>query len=165
MSIDATYKTPWLEKLRDEESRQTRGCLYNPQFGQCCLGVLCDVIVQDQLIPGAHWNDDDSSAEFALPYEQVDLEGGTGEDVFFSTTEIPYNLQQQIPGWEYGEGGTLPCTWDDLREMFPAEVEAYVTKIREAAGNAILGIPTLVRLNDDVCLSFKQIAEVIEKWL
>lgn len=40
----------WLERLESGEIKQTRGYLGRPSGSRCCLGVLCDIAVEDGII-------------------------------------------------------------------------------------------------------------------
>lgn len=44
--MNPEVKAKWLAKLRDPETKQTKGCLKNTQ-GMCCLGVLCDIYIKE----------------------------------------------------------------------------------------------------------------------
>lgn len=54
--MNPEIKARWLTKLRDPEARQTREDLKNDE-GQCCLGLLCDIAVEDGIIdPPVAWS-------------------------------------------------------------------------------------------------------------
>ena len=48
--MDAKLKTLWLEALRSGQYPQTRGTLQDAH-GYCCLGVLCKVALDNDLLP------------------------------------------------------------------------------------------------------------------
>jgi hypothetical protein len=46
-------KELWVAALRDPERKQVKGSLESATTGaQCCLGVLCDVLIKNELMPG-----------------------------------------------------------------------------------------------------------------
>lgn len=49
--MDQGIKARWLAALRDPGSRQTTKVLGRVDGTRCCLGVLCDLAVQDEVIP------------------------------------------------------------------------------------------------------------------
>jgi hypothetical protein len=48
--MNAEVKELWLKELRNPERKQARGALRKPD-GECCLGVLCDIAVKNNVIP------------------------------------------------------------------------------------------------------------------
>lgn len=188
MSIDAKFKEPWLAALRGDEYEQVHGCLRN-SAGMCCLGVFTDVIVKDELMDGTRWSGDGSSDYMFLIDPEKTENAENSPDAYESSVEIPWYVQNEIPGWEYGDSGILPCTWMDLYELFPAEIDGWLCRIQketlansqfrnvqeliDAKGSVkeaekymqMTGSPSLVRLNDQALLNFEQIAQVIDKWL
>ena len=44
--MNQAIKDRWIKALNSEEYKQTRGTLHNNQ-GFCCLGVLCDLYIQE----------------------------------------------------------------------------------------------------------------------
>lgn len=50
----------WIEALRSGEYQQAQGALHN-EYGHCCLGVLCELAVKEEVI--------------APPVEKVDVRG------------------------------------------------------------------------------------------
>jgi hypothetical protein len=49
--VNPVAKEKWLAKLRDPNAEQTVGKLGDPSGARCCLGVLCDVAVEEGVIP------------------------------------------------------------------------------------------------------------------
>lgn len=41
----------WVERLRDPNSKQGRGVLGTSDGNRCCLGVACDIAVENGVIP------------------------------------------------------------------------------------------------------------------
>lgn len=56
--MDAGVKAKWLEALRSGEYEQTTGALRSTN-GYCCLGVLCEVAVKNDVIPEGVAADED----------------------------------------------------------------------------------------------------------
>lgn len=50
MAMDQTIKARWVAKLREEGRRQTKFALRDASGAQCCLDVLCEVAVEDNII-------------------------------------------------------------------------------------------------------------------
>lgn len=48
--MNPEIKARWVAKLREEGRRQTRGRLRDASGAQCCLDVLCEVAVEDNVI-------------------------------------------------------------------------------------------------------------------
>lgn len=48
--MNRDIKRRWVAALRDPKSRQGREALGRPDGSRCCLGVLCDLAVQDGVI-------------------------------------------------------------------------------------------------------------------
>jgi hypothetical protein len=53
MSMNPDIKAKWVAALRSGEYKQGTGSLRNSQNEYCCLGVLCEVAVEEGLIPPA----------------------------------------------------------------------------------------------------------------
>lgn len=53
----------WLAALRSGEYTQTTGTLRQTtgkEYAYCCLGVACDVVLKNKLLPFVHWDDRDN---------------------------------------------------------------------------------------------------------
>lgn len=48
--MNQDVKARWLHKLETEDIPQLTGYLGNAQGARCCLGVLCDIAVEDGII-------------------------------------------------------------------------------------------------------------------
>lgn len=48
--MDERIKQKWIERLRSGEIQQTKGVLGRGDGSRCCLGVLCDVAVEEGVI-------------------------------------------------------------------------------------------------------------------
>lgn len=40
-------RTEWIARLRSGKYQQTRSCLHIPGEGHCCLGVACEILVEE----------------------------------------------------------------------------------------------------------------------
>jgi hypothetical protein len=49
--MDPEVKAKWLAALRSGQYRQAKHHLRNGNDGYCCLGVLCEIAVADEVIP------------------------------------------------------------------------------------------------------------------
>ena len=77
ISIDAAYRTSWLEALRSGKYKQTKNTLRTPE-GFCCLGVLCDIHDKHQSrstawIPVCDWDDEEIVDSYEYCGEQTDI--------------------------------------------------------------------------------------------
>lgn len=74
-SMNQEIKQRWVEALRSNQYQQTKGFLHD-DIGFCCLGVLCDLAVQDGVIEETSVNDGDyfcyDTESTLLPYEVVE---------------------------------------------------------------------------------------------
>lgn len=53
--MNPQVKEKWLAALRSGKYKQTTGALHNKN-GYCCLGVLCDLAIQESVVPmWARW--------------------------------------------------------------------------------------------------------------
>lgn len=144
--MNPDVKAKWLQKLRSGEYDQGRFFLRRKGRSEaeadryCCLGVLCEVAVEEGVIPpavsGHSWGDYrymyDDGSEQALPDAVADWAG------------LDDGLGTLVPGVARLESA-CPC-----------------------ASCRIGGIPeahTLAELNDDLGYTFDQIADVIEERL
>ena len=77
-------KQRWIDALRSGQYQQGVGCLRNAQNQFCCLGVLCDLYVEDnaELDSGACW------------------EQGSGGDVFeYCLHDTSGVLPEEVKEW------------------------------------------------------------------
>lgn len=62
--MNSTIKAKWLERLRDPEIKQGRGTLKAEVDGEmlyCCLGVLCEIAVEEGIIKESTFNEESNS--------------------------------------------------------------------------------------------------------
>lgn len=134
--MDNKVKALWLEALRSGEYDQAKGTLKEDQedgsVGYCCLGVLCEVAVQEGVIkPAVPWK----------PIDDDDYMGNCGHYKYDTEMDV---LPDAVMEWAgiNSKSGMLP-------EFFTFENSEHT------AGS-------LVDLNDDFHFDFNQIADVIE---
>jgi hypothetical protein len=144
--VNAEVKARWISALRSGEFPQSTGSLRNTD-GLCCLGVLCEIAEQDQVIirrePRPGYSrfvylskvDDGNEETTVLPNAVVDWSGVEGYNPVFAidTADFPHYVieDHEVP------------------------VEPGSTKYNTS----------LATLNDDKKFTFDQIADVIEKYL
>lgn len=98
----------WIERLRSGRIPQTRAVLGYPNGRRCCLGVLCDIAVEQGVIPlpmldeyGSRVNSD------GIPYA-TRLRYGTKVDN--SVTRLPEAVRRWAGVWN--ESGATTATYD-----------------------------------------------------
>jgi len=69
--VNPKIKARWITRLRSGEVPQTSGGLRDAH-GQCCLGVLCELAVEDKVIPASEVGD----LGFHVYGEGEDQQGG-----------------------------------------------------------------------------------------
>ncbi len=65
MSMDQAAKAKWVAKLRSGDYVQGVGKLRSPENQYCCLGVLCEVAVEDGILPLASHILGDADLDYA----------------------------------------------------------------------------------------------------
>lgn len=128
----------WVEALRSGRFEQTKGALArkldNGKVGYCCLGVLCELAVEENVIPSK-----------VAPPEYTDrFVFGTGD---------------MMPGVEvdtWASAGGL-----DDRYRLPVSDE-IAEDLREAGITVRHNMAFLPELNDNLGLTFNEIADLIE---
>jgi hypothetical protein len=134
--MNPNVKEKWLNALRSDEYSQTRGVLMN-EGGFCCLGVLCDIYSKEQ--------------------------------------NVPWDSERRI----FGKGGEVPTEiqlWAGFVEENPEKMheedDDYIETVSNPGNPKVNHKPeyssftssiALSVLNDDIGLSFAEIADLIEK--
>lgn len=137
--MNPEVKNRWVAALRSGNYNQGSGALRDINNGFCCLGVLCDLAVQDGIIPGP------TRGDMKYRYDG-NTEYPTSAVVVWADlpTENPAVLHM-IPNdneyYDYDE--------DEYEEEWPSEVEVECT---------------LAEINDDH-YTFGYIADLIEAQL
>ncbi len=127
-------KQKWLERLRSGEIEQTSCRLGDEDGARCCLGVLCDVAVEEKVIPPPILNEEGPQSDRVLIYG-VDDDSNKGV------------LPQAVVDWA-GLENSCPQVED------PMTITSRVTKDK-------IETNTLMQMNDEG-MTFEEIAEVIE---
>lgn len=140
MPMKPEIKELWVEALRSGEYEQGRGRL--TQWNQdgdemfCCLGVLCDIAIKNGVeVPVTDWC-----------YEDSDWASGIPEDIagsYIYADEVEF-LPEPVMEWA-------------------GLADAQGTYIRIESGET--QTLKLTTLNDEIGLSFADIADEIEKFL
>ena len=140
MGMKPEIKSKWTSALRSGDYKQTDGQLNNGE-GLCCLGVLCEIAVQDGVIqktPPVADADETLHSPGTVGYRSVLETGGT-----YTEYDI---LPEEVMVWAGLDSRNPPVQfrWD--------EEEETVTFV-------------ISDLNDDKRLTFPEIADVIEEQL
>lgn len=56
--MDSRIKEIWIDRLENGDIRQVGGSLGNADGSRCCLGVLCDIAVEENVIGAPSVSDD-----------------------------------------------------------------------------------------------------------
>lgn len=131
--MNKDIKTRWVAALRSGEYTQTKGYLKTAD-GYCCLGVLCEIAVQDGIV------------------EQT----MTSPEVF--TAQGDQLSPEHYAFGEYNDTAELPTVveeWSGLKDV--------TTRIENPNYTGWQEFYTLIDLNDDQGYDFNAIADVIEK--
>lgn len=107
LEMDPAIRARWVAALRSGEYEQAWGVLRDDAGGRCCLGVLCDLAVEDGVIPPADRNALDGSWLYA------------GED-----TELPpvvrdwagLRMCNPVPGIDECDGDGNPASLAELND-------------------------------------------------
>lgn len=70
-------KNRWLARLESGDIKQTKRFLGRPNGSRCCLGVLCDIAVEDGIISPPIVEEDTHG--FGRTYEYLNYAGNSGE--------------------------------------------------------------------------------------
>lgn len=141
MGMKPEIKSKWLSALRSGDYKQVDGQLNKGDEGFCCLGVLCEIAVQDGVI------------EKLPPIENADLSFHDPGSVGYRSVgdnNRPYTeydiLPEEVMVWAGLDSRNPPVQFrwdkDDDPNTFP-----------------------ISDLNDDKRLKFPEIADVIEEQL
>lgn len=140
MGMKPEVKSKWISALRSGDYKQTEGQLNNSE-GLCCLGVLCELAVQDGVI------------EKNPPLEDEDL-------AFHDPGSVGYK-SKNANGMGYTEYDILPeevMIWAGLSSRNPSVAFRWYKE------DEPVRLP-ISDLNDERHLKFTEIADVIEEQL
>lgn len=117
----------WVAKLRDPNSKQTVGRLGTADGRRCCLGVACDVAVENGVIPAPHipQGSPDLSifygslgAESILPHEVSEWLGIEMDPILgYADSEKEIDAQRAT-FFNDSLGWTFPQIADAIEEMY-----------------------------------------------
>lgn len=147
--MDPDVKRRWLEALRSGRYEQANGYL-SINGGYCCLGVLCEVAVEDGVI---YRYDDDDSVVYASTAHEAD----SSRKVLPERAVIWADIRSENPSFEVALS-------DIPSEHVPDFLHTRGLNVIERDGNHCYNV-TLAELNDVYRLSFNQIADLVEKYL
>jgi hypothetical protein len=141
--MNQEVKDKWLSALRSDKYKQTTGLLNHNDEGFCCLGVLCEIAVEDGVI------------------EKVG--NGSPDHIEPRPSEVIGYADQYPNGARYTQYDILPNKvkeWAGLDSQNP-----YVTYSHDPDDPHAVDNWPISDLNDDFKLNFKKIADVIEEQL
>lgn len=138
-------KDRWVARLRDPDSLQTKGALRRGD-GRCCLGILCDIAVEDGIIhtKAADFVDDNEETTW---YYGEDI---SEEEYLLSDATLPEAVR------EWAGFITANGEWT----FTPEKDVTMGPHLYEAGETHQL---SLIELNDDYNYSFPAIADAIEE--
>lgn len=94
--MDKKIKKRWVAALRSGKYKQGKGALHNRQNEFCCLGVLCELAVEDGVIPSPRLSGDHYLYELKHGFPPKSVREWAGEvfgedgDPDVPTTDEPY---------------------------------------------------------------------------
>lgn len=132
-------KDRWIEKLESDEYEQTTGELKNDE-GYCCLGVLCEVAVEDGIIKRS-----DDGLGYVAPYTSR----ASGEVTQYRENS---SLPRVVADW-----AGLPDGFQGVNPLVPFEDTTLDEDDEYRIDNVELS-----ELNDTYKLSFPEIAKLIK---
>lgn len=135
--MNPEVKAKWVAALRSGKYDQGRGQLRSPDGYFCCLGVLCELAVAENV-----------TTLIKVEQNNPDYLVGSHFDYYYGKTK-----NQEVPPIEVREwAGFIRNEIPDLRVD---DEEAY-------GGESMTEIVTL---NDEECYTFEQLADLIEEQL
>ena len=106
--MDAKLKALWLEALRSGNYKQTSNELFDGE-GYCCLGVLCDVMLENGLTPGG----------VAIRKTKDSITAGG------SQTDLPYRVQVRIGLPPEVHSGAIRRNDGTDKDLFPDTPQTF----------------------------------------
>lgn len=132
VKMNPEIKAKWVSALRSGEYKQGRGRLRSPQDGFCCLGVLCDLAVKENV------------AEWRYTASTCSIEDDAG---VWSCRTGDYSMSDVLP-----YGVSRWAGFSDFEDLF----------INNIGIDDIPDGQWISYLNDQYGLSFDQLADLIE---
>lgn len=149
--MNRSVKARWLEKLRSDDYTQTSGYLAR-DGGFCCLGVLCEVAVEDGTILRRTPTDEFDGVEYYDPNRKID----------YSTRVLPEIVQRWSEFSE--ENPVVLVSIDDIPPRVKSDLVSLGIAHRVIDGVTHYSL-ALAELNDTFHLTFSEIADIVEKYL
>ena len=117
MHINARYKDEWLKRLRSGDIPQTQKALRERDgLGRCCLGVLCDVVMDVDRI--GEWAGpmfiSEGESEYDDEYEGVFASEGELHHLMLDRVGLTNDEQQTLIGMNDDEED--PSTFYDIAD-------------------------------------------------
>lgn len=147
--IDPELKRLWVARLRSDDVVQIKGFLRNAANGRCCLGVACDVVMEQRQV-GA-WDHESWTipGHPHPPFISYCLPTLVAEALGFPVEDEANSNYYEPP---------LPFTWSQLYARFPNFYTANGQRPQDPA-------PVALSLLNDGGLTFDEIADLIEELL
>lgn len=142
MNLDV--KKRWIEALRSGDYKQTEGTLNRNDETFCCLGVLCELAVEDGVVTKKYDDMPAGIKDGVVGYRLTEVDF-TQDEMFRKYTEYDL-LPRSVMAW-----AGLEAQNPDVEYHDPSSDYSQVTCISS--------------LNDEFHMNFEQIANVIEEQL
>ena len=140
MSLDPEVKQTWTTALRSGKFPQTHERLVDEK-GYCCLGVLAQTCMNDKEINGWRW---EPKSGFITPLGNC-----------YSSGYLPGNVRHR-----YKIDQNINA--DEVSQI----LQYYRPNENHEVGELVYSyMGFLVYLNDEICLTFDEIADVIDNYL
>lgn len=94
--MEPELKGKWVEALRSGKYEQGQGSLRSADNRFCCLGVLCDLIVQEERGVWTQPHGPESSLWFTYSKDPVDNRIGFLPQVMLTDLGLDYDLQRDF---------------------------------------------------------------------
>jgi hypothetical protein len=155
--LDPEVKAAWLQALRSGEYEQGTEMLRTRNDTYCCLGVLCELAVQADVIQRRH-----------RPSTPAEWEYGSDEDGGDWSAGFPPMKVRRWAGFPKDGYETIlnnPWVWVPRTWLAHLSWQTHQALIEDADKTPTLVRFSLSTINDRAGLTFKQIAQLIEEQL
>jgi len=148
--MDQEIKALWTAALREEGRKQAAGRLEFQSGAQCCLGVLCEVLVKNNLLNVKRVVQEYPYYDPEVTYVYVNEKG----EEAFGTHTLPLGLAERVGLGD--DTGLIPNgkTYEYTQKAYD-ENDEEVDEISEAT--------CLAELNDSGQYDFRRIADIIDQ--
>lgn len=125
--MDQRIKEIWIDRLENDDIPQTTSCLGTPEGGRCCLGVLCDIAVEEGVIQPPELSASGNSLFYngslaVLPLAVREWAGMSTDNGGFNErdniTDDPDRIYTDALSYQNDCGKTFPEIAQIIREKF-----------------------------------------------